>query len=151
MTRKEISLFFSSDHDRIDELFTEFHKNKEGNPEKAKEYFHKFQSRLCQHLQWEEEVLFPLFATKTGINGYGPCAVMAQEHHHIQECLNLMAVKLARQEFISDQEEDDFFLFLKKHNHKEEYILYPVIDELTTLEERKKVLERMGTPFIKNG
>lgn len=143
MTQENISRFFEADHDRLDGLFKNFQKNKRTNFPEARESFKNFKRGLERHIVWEEEILFPLFEAKTGITQGGPTAVMRLEHREIKETLGQIHEKVRGQNPETEAEEGRLLGVLEEHNHKEEHILYPMIDELASEEDRRRVFQKM--------
>ncbi len=109
----------------------------------AKRCFKEFKRGLERHIVWEEEILFPLFESKTGIHETGPTAVMRLEHRGIKEALEKIHGKVRGQNPESDREEEALLSVLKEHNGKEEQVLYPMIDQWTTEEEQREVFVKM--------
>jgi regulator of cell morphogenesis and NO signaling len=141
--RKTISAFYEQDHDRLDELFKTFQKLKRSDFVKAKEAFKEFKFGLQRHIVWEEDVLFPLWEEKTGTSEGGPTFVMRAEHRQIGQQLEAIHGKVADQNLDSDREEQALLDLLGTHNMKEERVLYPAIDQLTSAEERETVFRNM--------
>lgn len=141
--QKTISAFYEQDHDRLDELFKTFQKMKRSDFPKSKEAFKAFKFGLQRHIVWEEEVLFPLWEEKTGMSEGGPTFVMRAEHRQIGQQLEAIHGKVADQNPDSDQEEQALLDLLGTHNMKEERVLYPAIDQLTSAEERATVFQNM--------
>ncbi len=141
--QKTISEFYEQDHDRLDELFKTFQKLKRADSAKAKEAFKEFKFGLQRHIVWEEDVLFPLWEVKTGMSEGGPTFVMRAEHRQIGQQLEAIHGKVADQNPDSDQEEQMLLELLGSHNMKEERVLYPAIDQLTSAEERETVFQNM--------
>ncbi len=142
--QKTISEFYEQDHDRLDELFKTFQKMKRSDFDKAKKAFKEFKFGLQRHIVWEEEVLFPLWEEKTGMSEGGPTFVMRAEHRQIGQQLEAIHGKVADQNPDSDQEEQALLDLLGSHNMKEERVLYPAIDQLTSAEERETVFRNMN-------
>ena len=145
MDEKKVALFYADDHDRLDEHFKCFQKNKRQDYALARECFEKFRFGLHRHITWEEEILFPLFEEKTGMTDGGPTFVMREEHRQIKALLEEVHKKVQRQNPESDQEEQQLWDVLKQHNHKEEAILYPAIDRAASDEEREGIFRKMKT------
>jgi iron-sulfur cluster repair protein YtfE (RIC family) len=127
----------------LDELFKTFQKMKRSDFAKAKEAFKAFKFGLQRHIVWEEDVLFPLWEVKTGMSEGGPTSVMRAEHRQIGQQLEAIHGKVADQNPDSDQEEQALLDLLGSHNMKEERVLYPTIDQLTSAEERETVFQNM--------
>lgn len=138
-----ISAFFERDHDRLDALFQSFQVLKRRDFHKAKEAFKDFKFGLQRHIVWEEELLFPLWEEKTGMSEGGPTFVMRNEHRQIGEQLEAIHQKVADQNPDSDHEEQALVNVLASHNMKEERVLYPSIDQVTTEDERKTLFHNM--------
>lgn len=138
----KISVFYADDHDRLDSLFQEFVGEKNSNPEKAQAAFMEFKEGLERHIVWEEELLFPQFEAKTGMTNRGPTQVMRIEHQYIRDQLNQIAAKLLGS-LPTHENETALLEALSGHNHKEEMILYPAIDDLLTEEERRTIFGAM--------
>ena len=142
---KTICEFYEQDHDRLDELFKTFQKLKRSDFAKAKEAFKAFKFGLQRHIVWEEGVLFPLWEEKTGMSEGGPTFVMRAEHRQIGQHLEAIHDKVAEQNPDSDQEEQALLNLLGSHNMKEERVLYPSIDRVTSAKERETVFHNMET------
>lgn len=142
MQGKTITEYYEEDHDRLDDLFKKFQELKRKDYPKAKEFFREFKFGLQRHIVWEEDILFPLFETKTGMTS-GPTHVMRMEHRQIGACLEEVHKKVQKQDPNSDDEEKRLLSILGDHNLKEENVLYPAIDGAITNEERTTTFEAM--------
>jgi regulator of cell morphogenesis and NO signaling len=136
--------FMSVDHDRLDEIFDGFKKLSEDDIDGARKLFPEFKTGLLQHIVWEEEILFPTFEEKTGMHDTGPTAVMRMEHGHIKNFLEEIGEKVLAGELQGiDKAETGLLEVLGPHNEKEENILYPAIDNLTSEQEKEAMIARM--------
>src|SRR5262249_489017 len=142
-TVPSVQTTFAADHDRLDELFVQFQKTKRADYAKAKEFFKQFKFGLQRHIVWEESILFPLFEQKTGMYGTGPTEVMRQEHRRIGELLEAIHKKVQQQDPNSDAEEQALLEALSVHNQKEEMVLYPTLDRVTSDEDRTEAFTAM--------
>jgi iron-sulfur cluster repair protein YtfE (RIC family) len=143
-TVQSISELFAEDHDRLDELLASFRQKKSVNYPEAKASFRDFKFGLQRHIVWEETILFPLFEQKTGLCHTGPTEVMRAEHRRIGACLEALHDKVRRQDPESEAEEAALLGALEAHNQKEEMVLYPTLDRMTTDGERRAVAEAMA-------
>lgn len=143
MKNASINEHYTQDHDRLDELFLQFQQLKATNRAVALQHFRDFKSGLERHIVWEEEILFPSFERRTGHTG-GPTEVMRWEHREIRKFLDAIAEKLAKEDFNTETEESGLQAVLCPHNHKEENILYPMIDQVTGEEERAEIFSKMN-------
>ncbi len=137
--------FMSIDHDRLDNKIKMYSTEKLVNVERAEDIFLSFKSELERHIVWEEDILFPVFEKKTGIKDGGPTSVMRTEHIQIKNHLQEIKKKLHAKK-IQDpcKEEVALFKVLESHNQKEENILYPGIDNLTSEREKELLIKQMS-------
>jgi iron-sulfur cluster repair protein YtfE (RIC family) len=137
--------FISEDHDRLDNKIKMYSTEKLVNVERAEGIFILFKSELERHIIWEEDILFPIFESKTGIKDGGPTSVMKMEHIQIKNHLQEIKRKLHAKN-IQDpcKEEVALFKVLESHNQKEENILYPEIDNLTSEHEKELMIKQMS-------
>ena len=138
-----ITAFYEQDHDRLDELFKTFQQLKQSDFAKAKESFKEFKVGLQRHIVWEEDILFPLWEKETGITEGGATSVMRAEHRQIEQQLEAIHGKVAEQDPNSDQAEQALLNLLGSHNMKEERVLYPGIDRVTSVGERDTIFQNM--------
>ncbi len=137
--------FMSVDHDRLDNKIKKYSTEKLVDIERAESIFLSFKSELERHIIWEEDILFPVFERKTGIKDGGPTSVMRIEHIEIKKYLQEIKRKLHVKK-IQDpcKEEVALFKVLESHNQKEENILYPGIDNLTSEQEKEQMIKQMS-------
>ena len=137
--------FMSVDHDRLDNKIRMYSTEKLVDIERAESIFLSFKSELERHIIWEEDILFPVFERKTGIKDGGPTSVMRIEHIEIKKYLQEIKRKLHVKK-IQDpcKEEVALFKVLESHNQKEENILYPGIDNLTSEREKELLIKQMS-------
>ena len=135
--------YFRNDHDRLDALLQSFQTLKRRNCSKAKEAFTQFKSSLERHIRWEEELLFPLWEEKTGMSDGGPTFVMRHEHRRIEEQLQAIDRNITGDNADNTEPEQALLALLAAHNLKEERVLYPAIDQVTTPEEWGEILMKI--------
>jgi iron-sulfur cluster repair protein YtfE (RIC family) len=138
-----ITEFYEQDHDRLDELFKSYQTLKNSNYLRAKESFIQFKFGLQRHILWEERVLFPYFEEKTGMTDSGPTKVMMNEHRQIGELLEAIHKKVQKSDPETGPEERMLIGLLGLHNLKEEKILYPAIDHMINVTERRTIFQKM--------
>jgi len=141
---RTITDFFQSDHRRLDEIFRAFTDEVEGRRwEDALVHIKEFSLGLKNHIQAEEEILFPAFEQKTGMFGGGPTQVMRMEHMDIREFLD-RAVKATadRDEAAVEEARSALVTYLLDHNMKEENILYPESDSFLDDSERAEIIQK---------
>lgn len=146
MTDDTIKFYFQGDHERLDCLFEQFQALKAYDVDGAREQFENFKRGLEQHMRWEEDILFPLFESKTGMKYGGPTQMMRLEHEQLKTLLKSLEKKMKQEEPGDDDQEAALIELLAQHNHKEENMLYPMIDESITEEERREVFRKIKDP-----
>ncbi len=136
-----ITEFFEQDHARLDKLFGEFQSAAE-HLDTAKAIFASFKSGLEQHIEWEEQLLFPEVEQAAGFPANtGPTHVMRLEHIEIKACLALIEDKLNAQQD-SHLEQQRLLDVLAQHNMKEERILYPMSDQSISPQTINSILDK---------
>lgn len=139
---KIMSSFLLDDHRRLDGLFREFQRLVTQEVVSADETFSRFVRGLERHLEWEEELLFPLFEQRSGMTGVGPTAVMRAEHRCFKVLLDRIQDRLSAGLSL-DGLDKELFDALTVHNRKEEALLYPWLDGLLSEEEAGMLVNRM--------
>ena len=137
--------FMSIDHDRLDNKIRTYSADKLVDIERAESIFLSFKNELERHIIWEEDILFPVFERKTGIKDGGPTSVMRAEHIQIKNHLQEIKKKLHAKKIQDPCKEEVALLeVLESHNQKEENILYPGIDNLTSEQEKEQMIKQMS-------
>jgi len=143
MTPTSIQQHYAADHQQLDALLHQFQNSKTTNPSGAHKAFQGFKAGLERHIAWEEQILFPSFERRVGHLQGGPTEVMRWEHRQIRQFLDAISLKLARQDFATEEEEIGLEGVLCPHNRKEETILYPMIDQMVGTDERAEIFAAM--------
>ena len=141
MSENTISSYFQEDHRRLDGLFNQFQTLKACDYEEAKRYLKEFVTGLERHIGWEEKLLFPILEAKVGFAG--PVATMRFEHEEIKKKLQELHTKVHEENPESETAEADLLYLLAQHNHKEEVVLYPLLDRLTSKVERERIFHQI--------
>lgn len=88
-----------------------------------------FLAELERHIAVEEELLFPAFEERTGMDG-GPTAMMRIEHEQMRGLFAEMRAALAARDAAGYLAAARTLLaLLQQHNAKEENMMYPMLDE----------------------
>lgn len=134
MTRLSQSL--TADHEHCDALFAEAENAAaEGDWPRALEQFQAFTRDTLGHFAREEDVLFPAFERRTGMQG-GPTYIMRAEHDQMRNAITAMEQALQARDgprFLGLSE--TLLMLMRQHNLKEENILYPMLDQALAGEE----------------
>jgi len=139
-----ISEFMAADHDRLDSILANFIDTLKADMNSAGAMFNECNEGLRRHIEWEEEILLPVFEEKTGMRDMGPVSIMRMEHDHIRNCLQQISLLLPGDDFEEiEKHHGTLFEILSAHNSKEENVLYPWIDRETSREEAEELITRM--------
>ena len=145
MPNSTVTSYLQEDHRRLDIIAEEVgQKVREGALPDAARRFEEFVSGLNRHIDVEENVLFPTFEELTG-SPKGPTIVMRAEHRDIRRLMDAITAAL-RGEAASAAADGLVSLarLLASHNHKEEYVLYPMTDNaLGSAEARAALVRKM--------
>ena len=135
--------FLGRDHRNCDDLFASAKTAVvEKDWDSARMHFSRFQAAMSRHLAREDEVLFPLFESRTA-NRMGPTRVMRMEHAQMRRLLQDMARTVAdadhgRYRCLSET----LYMLMQKHNLKEENLLFPMFDQMLD-DEREDLIGAM--------
>jgi hemerythrin-like domain-containing protein len=119
------------DHHHCDELFAAAEQAVESEQwPQATEAHLRFVDGMEQHLQAEEQLLFPAFEEASGMSE-GPTSVMRHEHQQMRALFEQMGQALEAQnsdDYLGASE--TLLILMQQHNAKEEQILYPMLDQV---------------------
>lgn len=137
-------------HEELNELFLAHQEALlEQDIARARERLQQYEHALLAHMLPEEEVLLPVYARAGAIPG-GPQELFLGEHRKMREFLQRFQATLAelgshppdlRRRLIGLLDEQAMFKHLVEHHDlRERNILYPALDRVTTVEERRELL-----------
>lgn len=149
MKTQSITSFFEADHERLDKLFKDYQLLKHSNLTKARAIFSDFAAGLLRHIQWEEEILFPIFEAKSGLE-QGPTSVMRFEHEQIKKALHQISDSFNSEQPRDESAEGILTEVLVQHNIKEENILYPMLDQMLNSEELVTIFNKINKTVGEN-
>lgn len=152
MQTQSINQHYTDDHQHLDGLFHEFQELKSTDRRKAENLFYEFKSGLERPFVWEEEISFPAFEDKLNHPPDGPTAIVRLEHQQIRKHPDSIACKLTEENF--ETEEISLETVLCPRDHKEEGILYPMMDHVFSEQQRNEMFLKMnhkrGTPVTRS-
>jgi uncharacterized protein (DUF2249 family)/hemerythrin-like domain-containing protein len=142
---REVTEALAWDHDRLDALeAAAFVAVYGGDGATATKLYAEFACGLERHIGFEEDVLFPVFERKAGLDSTcGPTAVMRQEHAEIRFLLHAIGQSIGRPATDLEPLRRRFHDVIGEHNEKEEAILYPGTDRMLTPEESDAVVRQI--------
>lgn len=140
---RSVTECLEADHRRLDVTVPEVQRLvAAGSFPVAGMQFAAFVCGLGQHIEAEEQVLFPAFESMTGIMA-GPTVVMRSEHVDIRRQMSIVqdalavgdAVAVAAGILVLSE-------ILSQHNRKEEQVLYPMADQAAGSDDARAELVR---------
>lgn len=125
-----ISDFMTKSHRECDGIFADAEQAAANDDwPLAETKFNAFRHETLHHFGMEEEVFFPAFDAKTGMEG-GPTFVMRSEHAQMRALIDDLA------QAIADKDADAYLgvsetlmVLMQQHNMKEEQMLYRMMDQ----------------------
>ncbi len=139
-------------HEHLNELFVAHQEALlEQDIARARERLLAYERALLAHMRPEEEILLPVYARAGAIPG-GPIELFLGEHRKMREFLGRFHATLAeldahpadlRRRIIRLFDEQAMFKHLVEHHDlREQNILYPALDRVTTETERRELLRQ---------
>jgi len=140
-------------HKRLDELFLEHQRALlRLNVDRAETLFNEYEYQLTAHMRDEETLMLPLYGQRAMIPVGGTVEIFCGEHEKLRQYLVLFKAELQKLKDASDLERGVLFLLdsqhlfkrlLVHHDSREKTMLYPLLDDVTTAEERIAVFEQI--------
>jgi iron-sulfur cluster repair protein YtfE (RIC family) len=138
------------EHAELERLFDSHQRAMlEGNVGAAVAWLKTFADELCEHMDYEEKTLLPLFAEEGGETEGARLGIFQAEHRKLRE----QADKLTRKtqtlfaspdlmgSIIALMDDEALFKGLFHHHAlREKNLLFPRLDERTTEEQRERLL-----------
>jgi iron-sulfur cluster repair protein YtfE (RIC family) len=134
-----VSKYMTEHHKLIDKLFDNYRTMRRGGDNKTLRSFNDISIQLLKHMDWEEEIFFPLFETRFN-NGSAPTSMLRRQHIQIKEYLDKIKHELTEYRYNTEDLEHSFKNLLGVHNATEEYAVYSWIDDLMDDEEKQRLL-----------
>lgn len=141
-------------HDDLDEYFRQhqialLHFEFEAALERLLEY----ERNLRTHMQDEEKILLPIYAERAEIPRSGGVKLFLDEHEKMLAHIELFKEQTGK--LISEDVPDDGLILLldresfykrltNHHDNREHDILFPILDQITTDEEKAEILSRIS-------
>jgi iron-sulfur cluster repair protein YtfE (RIC family) len=142
----EIKTFMTADHKRLDKMLEEFQRLKKTDPTVARTLFHEFKIGIDRHFAWEEEILFPMIESRTGLHMPGPATITRAAHQQIKKLLEEIYDQVVNKGKWAEELENRLVEMLLSHGKEEEKILYPWIEQSLGQAEREEALDKIEHP-----
>lgn len=140
-------------HAELDELFIEHQRALIGlDPERALSLLTDYESLLVEHMREEEELLMPLYERRAGQLRGGAPELFYGEHRKLREFVAHFKAQVPRIRELPDAvravikllDAEATFKHLVEHHHtREEKVLYPELDRVTSPAEREELFARL--------
>jgi iron-sulfur cluster repair protein YtfE (RIC family) len=113
----------------------------------------EYEKNLRMHMRDEEEILLPIYAERAEIPRSGGVKLFLDEHEKMLAHVELF--KEQTKKLISEDSPDDGLILLldresfykrltSHHDNREHDILFPMLDQITTDEEKADILNRIS-------
>ncbi|MDP3980333.1 MAG: hemerythrin domain-containing protein [Chlamydiota bacterium] len=143
MTATTLFNLLHSDHCRLDDLLLAYQESKSKDFDKAYSFFMEFRKALLRHFAGEEEILFPAYDTIICDASDETTSILKSEHRQMLDLLNCIYEKLQKRDINTVLEEERLICLHHDHALEEDKIMYPVMDQLLTDQERESVVNRI--------
>ena len=143
-------------HQRLDELFLEHQRGLiRLDLDRAESALDEYAAALLAHIHDEETFMIPLYSERVNAPAGGTVEIFLGEHEKLRTFLELFKEEIAKIRAMDDIERGVLFLIdsphlfkrlLVHHDNRETKMLYPLLDEVTTENERQKMFELLELP-----
>jgi iron-sulfur cluster repair protein YtfE (RIC family) len=143
-------------HMRLDELFLNHQRALlQLDFSTALDVLEAYERELLAHMQDEEEVMIPRYRERAEVPVGGTAEIFLGEHDKLRQFLVLFKAELAKLATCEDLERGALFLLdsqhifkrlLVHHDNREKKILYPLLDQITTEQERGELFALLRVP-----
>jgi len=138
-------------HHQLDELFLEHQRGLiRLDLDRAEFALNEYATALLAHIRDEETFMIPLYSERVNAPAGGTVEIFLGEHEKLRTFLKLFKEEIAKIRAMDDIERGVLFLIdsqhlfkrlLVHHDNRETKMLYPLLDEVTTENERQKMFE----------
>lgn len=144
-------------HARLDELFLDHQRALlRLDLSTALDALEAYETELLTHMQDEEELMIPLYRERAEAPVGGAAAIFLGEHDKLRQFLVLFKEELAKLKTLDDLERGVLFLLdsqhifkrlLVHHDNREKKMLYPLLDQITTEQEKDDLFALLKSPL----
>ena len=143
-------------HRRLDGVFFEHQRALlRLDLERASLLLEEYEAGLLAHIRDEEELMLPLYRARVRAPVGGAPEIFQGEHEKLRQFLALFKEEIPRIRKMDDVERGVLFLIdsqhifkrlLGHHDTREEKMLYPLLDDVTTEAERQELFGQLALP-----
>lgn len=144
-------------HQNLDELFLEHQRGLINlDLDRAEAALDEYATALLAHVRDEEDLMLPLYRERVTVPVGGTAEIFLGEHEKLRRFLELFKEEIAKIRMMEDVERGALFLIdsqhlfkrlLVHHDNRERKMLYPLLDEVTTEEERETLFASLNLPI----
>lgn len=145
-------------HHQLDELFFEHQRALlRLDLDRASALLNAYEAELLAHIRDEEELMIPLYRERVNAPVGGAAEIFIGEHEKLRQYLVLFREELAKLATANDLERGVLFLLdsqhlfkrlLVHHDSREKKMLYPLLDQVTTEQERESLFALLKLPLV---
>ncbi len=145
-------------HQQLDELFFEHQRALlRLDLDRASAMLNAYKAELLAHIRDEEELMIPLYRERVNAPVGGAAEIFLGEHEKLRQYLVLFREELAKLATANDLERGVLFLLdsqhlfkrlLVHHDSREKKMLYPLLDQVTTEQEREGLFALLRLPLV---
>ena len=143
-----------SEHQRLDELFLEHQRAlMRLDLNRSAALLDEYENQLMAHIRDEENLMIPLYRQRATAPIGAAAEIFLGEHEKLRQFLGLFKEEIKKIKNSDDIERGALFLIdsqhlfkrlLVHHDTRERKMLYPLLDEVTTERERKRLFDRLA-------
>ncbi len=143
-------------HRRLDELFLAHQRALlRLDLDRASTLLAEYETELLAHIRDEEDLMIPVYRERVTAPVGGAAEIFIGEHEKLRQFLILFKEELAKLETAEDLERGVLFLLdsqhlfkrlLVHHDTREGKMLYPLLDQVTTEQERQSLFASLKLP-----
>jgi len=143
-------------HKQLDKLFLEHQRALlRLDLNRAAALLETYEAGLLAHIRDEEDLMIPLYHERVEAPVGGTVEIFLGEHDKLRQFLALFKQELVKLETVEDRERGVLFLIdsqhlfkrlLVHHDNRERKMLYPLLDQVTTADEREAVFASLNLP-----
>jgi iron-sulfur cluster repair protein YtfE (RIC family) len=140
-------------HQQLDKLFLEHQRAlMRLDLDRAGSLLVEYETGLLAHMRDEEELMIPLDRQRAAAPTGGTAEIFLGEHEKLRQFLNLFKQEITKIKESDDVERGVLFLIdsqhlfkrlLVHHDAREQKILYPLLDDVTTESERERLFQQL--------
>jgi iron-sulfur cluster repair protein YtfE (RIC family) len=145
-------------HRQLDEVFFEHQRALlRLDLDLASKLLEKYEAELLAHMRDEEELMIPLYRDRATAPVGGAPEIFLNEHEKLRQHVVLFREELTKLAAVDDLERGVLFLLdsqhlfkrlLVHHDSREKTMLYPLLDQVTSAQDRESLFALLKLPPV---